>query len=439
MNETNSTEQYIDHINRHILPFIDYNKLQNSYETDMVYAKGVLNQLHEDMVSFYGGESLNEYDLGGDDGFVIIPGIVRGKESGKLCLALLELDLSSSGEHWGTHFLCEHGVVKQGDIGNNPAEKAIISSIGSYDYCYTATIPGDIHVSKSRLPEEIKAVLEDFRNHIVNLIVEDESLQSEGSDHIDFTYALDDNRLLIRDNGNISIVDNIENIISNIKRNHEGQTIDEVYYCDPTGNWTKLLKDNGKFEVPAAIENPSVSDRIFASSLSGIEVHISAQEFQSKMKELLPGASEKAIKQLISYAEELDGEKTYPQGAFFSESYVNYNLAVCQHGADIIGSVLKVCEEFCLNPWEIRDAASLMANGASQGDIVQKSVEGELDYQPEHRIALEAGLVELQNGTLNVHAVAENPSVLDRIREAEKVPKKPRKGKSTKNKKETEH
>ena len=172
MNDKSKTDQYVDYINSHILPFIDYYELQASYDTDMVYAKGILNRLHGAVSAVYGGERLGENESD-SDGFVIIPGVVRGRDSGKICVALLELDLSSSGEHWGTSFLCKYGVIAQDGIekvsNNDAVLKAEIAEVVStylpYDYCYTASIPGDIHVSKSRLPDEIKAVLEGFRDH----------------------------------------------------------------------------------------------------------------------------------------------------------------------------------------------------------------------------------------------------------------------------------
>jgi len=171
MNDKSKTDQYVDYINSHILPFIDYPRLQESYDTDMVYAKGVLNRLHDAMVTVYGSVRLDE-DIG-DEGFVIVPGIVRGMNSGKICIALLDLDLSSSGEHWGTSFLCKYGVIAQDGIAkvsdNDAVLKAEITEVVStylpYDYCYTASIPGDIHIDRNRLPEDIKAVLNDFRNH----------------------------------------------------------------------------------------------------------------------------------------------------------------------------------------------------------------------------------------------------------------------------------
>jgi len=168
MSANDKTDQYIKHINGDILPFIDYAALQASYDTDMIYAKGVLNWLHKAMIAEYGCEHLDENIT--DDGFVVIPGVVCGRETGKICLALLDLDLSSSGEHWGTAFLCKFSVVKQGGKQDAAITKAVSADFVPYDYGYTASIPGDIHVDRARLPEAIKSVLSDYRNHSVELI-----------------------------------------------------------------------------------------------------------------------------------------------------------------------------------------------------------------------------------------------------------------------------
>lgn len=179
MNDKSKLEQYVEAINADILPFIDYGELQASYSTDMVYAKGVLNRLHEAMTAAYGGEQLHEQD--GDEGFVVIPGVLRGKESGSICVALLELDLSSSGEHWGTTYLCKYGAIPQSsndmDFGNDHVLKSEIQEINAafipYDYCYTASITNDIHVRHGSLPDELKGVLADFRNHRAVLLHEE--------------------------------------------------------------------------------------------------------------------------------------------------------------------------------------------------------------------------------------------------------------------------
>jgi len=187
MSDKSKPDLYIDHINSHILPFIDYGVLDKSYSTDMIYAKGILNRLHEAMITIYGSERIGEHSS--DDGFVVIPGIVRGRESGTLGLALLDLDLSSSGEHWGTSFLCKYGVISQGGNGSASNDDAVLKSeikeiveaYVPYDYCYTAVIPSDIHVSNSQLPAELKNVLNDFHNHHAELLFEEDNAPSQDS------------------------------------------------------------------------------------------------------------------------------------------------------------------------------------------------------------------------------------------------------------------
>jgi hypothetical protein len=161
--------RYIELLNSEILPFIDYQRLNKSYETDMAYAKGILNRLHEAMVTVYGSNTLDEAN-----DFVVIPGVIRGRESGKMCIALLELDLSSSGEHWGTKYLSKYGVIDQSGSNSKPLAKELNADYIPYYYGYTAVIPDDIHISFEGLPAELRMVLTDFRQHYAVLINERE-------------------------------------------------------------------------------------------------------------------------------------------------------------------------------------------------------------------------------------------------------------------------
>jgi hypothetical protein len=171
MNESSPTHRYVEYINANILPSVDYDKLQKSYDTDeMTYARDILNRLHDAMIKIYGSEHLGEFD--GDEGFVMVPGFVRGRDSGRYCLVLLDLDLSSSGEHWGTTFLCKYGVISQDDFDKHPAAHDIVKQIGVYDYCYTAKIAGDIHVDKNRLPGKLKEILAELGKHSPSVIDE---------------------------------------------------------------------------------------------------------------------------------------------------------------------------------------------------------------------------------------------------------------------------
>ena len=170
MNEKNTMEQYLDYLNENILPFIDYDKLHNSYKTDMIYAKGILNLLHEAMVKVYGSDYLDWKD--GDDGYVVIPGVLRGEKTGNICLALFDIDLQSSGEHCGTDYLCRLGVISQG--GSSEQEQHLTTAVNNsyvpYEYCYTAIVHDDHHVDVEKLSKELKAVLNDFHKYKVDLV-----------------------------------------------------------------------------------------------------------------------------------------------------------------------------------------------------------------------------------------------------------------------------
>ncbi len=182
-------EKYIDYINENILPRIDYAELQKSYGTpDKSYAKGVLNLLHSAMKDSYGTAELHpDYSGDMDKNFVVIPGVVQGKKSGNLCLALLEIDLSSSGEHWATDFLTEFGVIPQRADENIRRELTdlMVKRFIPYEYGYTAQIPGDIHVKPYKLPEPIKNVLQTFRNFEADLLPPETKAQQSEEDEED--------------------------------------------------------------------------------------------------------------------------------------------------------------------------------------------------------------------------------------------------------------
>jgi hypothetical protein len=134
----------------------------------MIYALGVLNCLHKAMVEAYGSERLEETN-DDDDGFVYVPGALCNMEKGYMCIAMFSLDLSSQGEHWGTDYLCRAGIVSQLEEENEELKETLNGIYIPYSYCYTADIPCDIHVNKDNLPNNLKIVLEHFRNYDIEL------------------------------------------------------------------------------------------------------------------------------------------------------------------------------------------------------------------------------------------------------------------------------
>ncbi len=140
-----------------ILPHIDFPMLEASYSTlERTYAKKVLATLHQAFVKAYGEGALFA-DHCGD--FVAVPAVIRAKNTGELCIGLVSLDLSSSGEHWGTDFYTKHGVLTQG-MTDDPIHQERIRRMIPYDYWYTPHIAGDIHVNVFNIPSEAKELLQ---------------------------------------------------------------------------------------------------------------------------------------------------------------------------------------------------------------------------------------------------------------------------------------
>ena len=129
------------------------------------YAGEVLKEMHSAFVETYGTDYLDN----GSYEFVSIPAVIRSRCTGKLCLGIVTLDLSSSGEHWGTDFLTPYGVVSQGDPDTNAdIQQYICDNFIPYDYWYTADVERDIHVGFDEMPEDVQSLIAVARGETQN-------------------------------------------------------------------------------------------------------------------------------------------------------------------------------------------------------------------------------------------------------------------------------
>ncbi len=93
-------QEFIDKINE-ILDKTDFLLLNTSCNTENTsYAAEKLLAMHQAFEEVYGEGYVDE-----SYGMIMVPAVVRGRESGIQTLALVTLDLESSGEHWGLHSL----------------------------------------------------------------------------------------------------------------------------------------------------------------------------------------------------------------------------------------------------------------------------------------------------------------------------------------------
>lgn len=149
------SERFFDALNKDILPQIDWDTLGNSYkERDYNCMRDMLQRLHDAFVDAYGSDSLNR-----DMGFVSVPGVALGENS-QICIALFDIDTSSSGEHWGTTFLTPHGIYQDGQTCH-PLAKKFADKMIPYDYWYAAVFDGDHHIDFENCPQEIYTMIED--------------------------------------------------------------------------------------------------------------------------------------------------------------------------------------------------------------------------------------------------------------------------------------
>lgn len=157
MDKQNKQQGFVDKVNR-ILSSVDFNQLDCSCNSsNNGYARSILQALHKAFVSVYQTDYLDR----GEYGFVELPAVIRGRNTGHIALGIVTLDLESSGEHFGTFFLTPHGVIEQG--GEDTAEwkqEYIRKTFIPYDYWYTPEVEHDIHVDFESVPPEVAELLE---------------------------------------------------------------------------------------------------------------------------------------------------------------------------------------------------------------------------------------------------------------------------------------
>lgn len=144
-------QEFIDKVNE-ILDKTDFLLLNMSCNTENTsYAAETLLAMHQAFEEVYGEGYVDE-----KYGMVMMPAVVKGTESGIKALALVTLDLESSGEHWGTTFLTPGGPLVQGNAELTEEQKrAIREYYIPYDYWYTPLVERDHHVNFTDMPETV--------------------------------------------------------------------------------------------------------------------------------------------------------------------------------------------------------------------------------------------------------------------------------------------
>ena len=147
-------EEFVRSVNENVIRHINWRDLSHEYKKrDLNYATEILKQMHQEYVKTY-GISYAVRNMG----FVTFPAVIQGKD-GVIYPGLVDLDLQSSGEHYGSSLITPFGVVNHND-SMTEKEAEIMKTVIPYNYWYTVFFDGDIHVDNDHVPFEVEQMLE---------------------------------------------------------------------------------------------------------------------------------------------------------------------------------------------------------------------------------------------------------------------------------------
>ena len=103
------------------------------------------------------------------------------------------------------------------------------------------------------------------------------------------------------------------------------------------------------------------------------------EEFESRVRALLPEVTDKGMASWMRYAEELDQDGVEPEADYYDENYVELTLVKQHHGAEIATQLFNYGEHFTFNYFELCGAARRLADGWTLADIESYTLENVCD------------------------------------------------------------
>lgn len=109
------------------------------------------------------------------------------------------------------------------------------------------------------------------------------------------------------------------------------------------------------------------------------------EEFESRVRALLPEVTDKAMAAWTRYAEELDQDGVELETDHYDENYVELTLVKQHYGEEITTQLFNYGEHFTFNYFELRGAARRLADGWTLAGIEAYTLENGCDAtQEEH-------------------------------------------------------
>jgi len=199
-----------------------------------------------------------------------------------------------------------------------------------------------------------------------------------------------------------------------------GNVVEKVYHPQDKVRLAGLISKERSKRMALPIASPNTLLRKMADRLAEIRkpseamgqdvqnnnqftpaaIVTSDQDFENKMTELLPNADTEGIRELITYAKELDESETITKNEFFNDTFSEFFLVKQGYGEEIARQILDVCKSFALNSFEIRGAAYHLQNGVEQSKIGQLAADGACVPPNEEPFSTGEALNAFESGTL---------------------------------------
>ena len=93
------------------------------------------------------------------------------------------------------------------------------------------------------------------------------------------------------------------------------------------------------------------------------------EEFDLRVRMLLPQASEAALESYALLAEDPEVEETMGCSTFYDSLYVDLALVKRDHGEIVATDLFNYADFYTFNPFELRGAARLIADGWESPEI----------------------------------------------------------------------
>ena len=120
------------------------------------------------------------------------------------------------------------------------------------------------------------------------------------------------------------------------------------------------------------------------------------EQFESRIRALLPEVTDEAVIAWTRYAEELDQDEVEAEDLFYDENYIELSLVKQHYGEEITTRLFNYGTQFTFNYFELRGAARKLADGWPLDDIAKYTLENGGSTTMEEHEEFAAALREFQ-------------------------------------------